>query len=168
MIEPGFCSGNRNEIKKSSKCLCLKYFFLVIDFNCKIWVEATIKSMQQQTYPNVEYIVIDGGSTDDSVAILKKYLTVITHWISEHDAGMYDTTNKGLQMVNGDYIHALNLDDVYYDASITGTGIMNEERKALLHSYGYYQHSFLKRTIWYYLLWIWYKTLNLPYRYKKR
>ena len=64
-------------------------------FNQAEYIEATIRSVLLQGYPNLEYIIIDGGSTDGSVDIIKKYNTWITYWISEPDMGQYDAINKG-------------------------------------------------------------------------
>ena len=69
-------------------------------FNCADYIENTIIKIQNQTYQNIEHIVIDGGSIDNTVEILKKYQDKIT-WISEKDTGMYDAINKGFKMANG-------------------------------------------------------------------
>ena len=66
-----------------------------------------------QTYKNFEYIIIDGGSTDRSVEIIKKYENKIDYWISEKDNGIYDAFNKGMELANGEFIGIINSDDVY-------------------------------------------------------
>jgi glycosyltransferase involved in cell wall biosynthesis len=76
------------------------------------FIEETINSVLSQNYPNLEYIVLDGGSTDGTVEILKKYKNSLT-WISESDNGQIDALNKGLRMASGDVIAYLNSDDVY-------------------------------------------------------
>lgn len=74
-------------------------------------VERTIKSVLSQDYPNIEYIIIDGNSTDGTCDIIKHYKTHLTSFISEDDRGIYDAFNKGLKLANGDFIQYLNADD---------------------------------------------------------
>jgi len=81
-------------------------------FNNKETLEACILSVRAQTYPNVEYIVIDGGSTDGSILVLKKYADKIDHWISESDSGIYSAINKGLALCTGDFYLFLGSDDL--------------------------------------------------------
>ena len=80
-------------------------------FNRADSLEETIKSVLSQKYNNVEYIVIDGGSTDDTVEILKRYNDSIAHWISEPDKGIYDAMNKGIGLAKGDWINFMNCGD---------------------------------------------------------
>lgn len=68
-------------------------------------IEETIKSIVNQTYENIEYIIIDGGSTDGTIDIIKKYENYLAYWISEKDKGISDAFNKGLKVANGDYIN---------------------------------------------------------------
>lgn len=81
-------------------------------YNGALYLEQTIQSVMAQTYQNIEYIVIDGGSTDGTVDILKKYDQAITHWISEKDKGIYDAWNKGLAKATGEWIAFLGADDI--------------------------------------------------------
>ena len=82
-------------------------------------IERTIKSVTSQDYDNVEYIVIDGGSTDGTVDIIQKYEQYISCWISEKDDGIYDAMNKGIDRATGDVIAFLNSDD-WYEENIFG------------------------------------------------
>jgi glycosyltransferase involved in cell wall biosynthesis len=79
------------------------------------YLERTLRSVRAQTYPNVEHIVIDGGSTDGTLELLERYAgTYNLRWISEPDRGMYDAINKGLRMANGEILAYLNSDDLYF------------------------------------------------------
>lgn len=80
-------------------------------FNQGKFIEKSILSVLNQNYPNLEYIIIDGGSSDDTLDIIKKYENRITFWISEKDNGQSHAINKGLQKSSGDIINWLNSDD---------------------------------------------------------
>lgn len=86
-------------------------------FNQGKYLERTILSVLQQNYPNLEYIIIDGGSTDNSVDIIKKYASKITYWISQKDSGQSNALNKGLGKVTGDIVAWINSDD-WYDEGV--------------------------------------------------
>ena len=79
-------------------------------FNQGKFIEETIKSVLSQDYPNIEYIVMDGGSTDSTVEILRKYSDKIK-WVSEPDEGQADAVNKGFKMTKGEILGWLNSDD---------------------------------------------------------
>lgn len=81
-------------------------------FNQAHFIEATIQSVLKQNYPNLEYIIIDGGSTDGSVDIIKKYEKLLTFWISEKDSGQSEALNKGFSKANGEIFAYLNSDDL--------------------------------------------------------
>ncbi len=82
------------------------------NFNQGKYIEETILSVINQGYPNLEYIIIDGGSTDESVEIIKKYAKHLTYWISEPDKGQADAINKGLSYCTGDLFNWINSDDI--------------------------------------------------------
>lgn len=82
-------------------------------FNQARYLERTIKSVVDQNYPNLEYIVIDGGSRDGSVEIIKRYERHLAYWVSEPDAGQADAINKGFRMATGTLVGWQNSDDFY-------------------------------------------------------
>lgn len=90
----------------------MKISLITVTYNSARYLQNTIKSVCQQDYPNIEYIVVDGGSTDETLSIIQQNADCITKWISEKDNGMYDAINKGMQMATGDVIGILNSDDM--------------------------------------------------------
>jgi len=90
-------------------------------YNCVEYIEETIKSVLNQNYKNIEYIIVDGGSNDGTCKIIEKYLKKINIFISEKDEGMYDALNKGFKMATGKYLAWLNADDLYFNNCISKT-----------------------------------------------
>lgn len=86
---------------------------ITVVLNGEKYLEQTIQSVINQTYPNVEYIIIDGGSTDGTLSIIKKYEDKIDYWVSERDKGIYDAFNKGIIVSTGHIIGIINSDDWY-------------------------------------------------------
>ncbi|MBE8232296.1 MAG: glycosyltransferase [Endozoicomonadaceae bacterium] len=82
-------------------------------YNQGCFIEETIRSVLLQNYPNLEYIIIDGASTDETVDIIKKYESWLTYWISEQDSGQSEAINKGLKKAAGEIVGWLNSDDFY-------------------------------------------------------
>ena len=95
-----------------------KITILTASYNAAATIEQTIVSVVYQDYPNLEYIIIDGGSTDGTIDILKKYEKDGLRWISEPDRGLYDALNKGVGMASGEYIEVLGGDDALVDQNI--------------------------------------------------
>ena len=87
------------------------------NFNGGNYIEETILSILGQNYPNLEYIIIDGGSTDNSVEIIKKYESKLAYWVSEPDKGLYDAIQKGFDKSTGEIMAWLNSDDIYHKNS---------------------------------------------------
>ncbi len=92
-----------------------KLSIIVPSYNQGEYIEETLLSIINQDYPGKELIVIDGGSTDNSVDIIKKYEQQITYWVSEKDEGQSHAINKGFELATGDYIAWMNSDDIYYE-----------------------------------------------------
>lgn len=91
-------------------------------FNQGAFLEQTIRSVLDQEYPNLEYIVIDGGSTDGSQEIIQKYESDLAFWCSENDAGHYDGVNKGFSHATGEILAWINSDDLYCPWSLRTAG----------------------------------------------
>lgn len=84
---------------------------ITINYNKREGLEKTIKSVKSQTYPNIQYIVIDGASIDGSVDVIRDYSEYIHYWVSEPDNGIYHAMNKGIEKAKGDYLLFLNSGD---------------------------------------------------------
>ena len=103
--------------KKSLKNSPLITIITAVHNNEK-FLEESILSLHKQNYKNYEHIVIDGGSTDGTLDIIKKYENKIDYWCSEKDEGIYDAFNKGMQLAKGEYIGFLNSDDCFSDNTL--------------------------------------------------
>ncbi|MFT4304766.1 MAG: glycosyltransferase family 2 protein [Candidatus Woesearchaeota archaeon] len=95
-----------------------KISIITVVFNNKKGLERTIKSVINQTYKCYEFIIIDGGSTDGTLDVIKKYSKHITTWVSEKDKGIYDAMNKGIKFAKGEYVYFLNSGDFFCNDSV--------------------------------------------------
>jgi glycosyltransferase involved in cell wall biosynthesis len=127
---------NKNHLKKRSKKIKKKYLkdkiegglrfknlfkkseldkplisIVTVTYNCRNLLERTIKSVLNLSYDNIEFIIVDGGSTDNTLNIIKKYNNYIDFWISQKDSGIYNAMNKGSKFANGDMLFFLNAGD---------------------------------------------------------
>ncbi|MBP5976074.1 glycosyltransferase [Brasilonema sp. CT11] len=91
---------------------------VTVVFNGEKYLEQTIQSVINQSYPNLEYIIIDGGSTDNTLEIIRKYEGQLDYWISEPDLGVYDAMNKGFVCAFGDFINFMNTGDILFSSQI--------------------------------------------------
>ena len=96
----------------------MKITIITASYNNAATIEDTVKSVLSQTYPNIEYIVVDGRSMDGTVDVIRKYEHGISRWVSEPDQGLYFALNKGIEMATGDVIGFLHADDVLYDNNV--------------------------------------------------
>jgi glycosyltransferase involved in cell wall biosynthesis len=96
----------------------MKISIITVCYNSANTLEKTIISVADQTYKEIEYIIVDGNSVDDSVSIIKKYENTISKWISEPDNGLYDAMNKGISMATGDIVGILNSDDTFHSSTV--------------------------------------------------
>lgn len=118
----------------------MKVSIITVCYNSAATIEDTIKSVLGQSYGDIEYILIDGGSTDGTPDIIKKYKNSIATIVSEPDKGMYDAINKGISICTGDIVAILNADDFYIDESVISDVVsrIKEEKADSLYADLYY------------------------------
>lgn len=97
----------------------LKLSIITVTLNSARHLEDTIKSVLSQNYKHFEYIIIDGGSTDGTLDIIRKYEQQLAYWVSEPDRGMYDAMNKGIARATGDIVGIINSDDYYFPGAFS-------------------------------------------------
>jgi len=115
---------------------------ITVVYNGDKYLEETIKSVINQTYDNVEYIIIDGGSTDGTVDIIKKYEQAIDYWVSERDRGIYDAMNKGIDTATGEWINFMNAGDRFYEDCVLEKVFAGNDHKAVDIVYGDYEVNY--------------------------
>lgn len=91
----------------------MKISIITVVYNGEAWIEGCIRSVTEQDHPDVEYLIIDGGSTDRTLQIVEKYRSKIAVVVSEKDKGLYDAMNKGIALAGGEVVGILNADDEY-------------------------------------------------------
>jgi glycosyltransferase involved in cell wall biosynthesis len=116
-------------------------------FNQGKYIEETIRSVLLQNYPNLEYIIIDGGSTDETVEVIKKYEPWLTYWVSEPDRGQSHAINKGLEKCTGEIFNWLNSDDWYMPDTFFEVATRFAKNKALKFVSGYENQIQLDGTV---------------------
>ncbi len=113
---------------------------ITVVYNGARFLEETIKSVLEQTYDNVEYIVIDGGSKDNTLDLIRKYEDAIDYWVSEPDSGIYDAMNKGIELASGDWISFMNVEDCFYNAD-TLSKVFNQPKILMDYDVVYGDHQ---------------------------
>lgn len=116
-----------------------KITIITPSFNQGQFLEATIKSVLDQNYPNLEFMIMDGGSRDNSLAVIEKYQDSLTHWESQKDGGQTHAINKGLARATGDLINWLNSDDLLMPGALKSLANAYKARPNADLFYGDYQ-----------------------------
>jgi len=129
----------------------LKISVVTVCFNAVKDIERTMLSVLNQTYPNIEYIVIDGGSTDGTMDIIRKYADRLAYWVSEPDRGIYDAMNKGILAATGDYINFMNAGDSFHN-EIVIKDVISQIKSDTIIAYGdwcvkYGDYSYTRRPL---------------------
>ncbi len=96
----------------------MKVTIITVTYNSERYLQSCITSVQKQKYPNIEHIIIDGNSDDNTLSIVKRNEESLSAWISEDDKGMYDAINKGMKLATGDIIGVLNSDDMLENSMV--------------------------------------------------
>ena len=118
-----------------------KITIVTVTYNCVSCLEKTIQSCISQDYKNKEYIIIDGGSSDGTVDLIKKYSSSINFWLSESDKGIFDAMNKGIKHSTGDWIVFMNAGDFFYNEQtisrifqedVSGYGVIHGKHAAIV------------------------------------
>lgn len=114
---------------------------ITVCYNAAKTLENTILSVINQTYKNIEYIVVDGASTDGTIDLINKYCEKIACFFSEPDNGIYDAMNKGIKLASGDYVYFLNAGDVLFDADVLRTIAYYLDGKSVYYGDAYTRDS---------------------------
>lgn len=129
-----------NDVNQEESAILPKITIVTPSYNQADFLEETILSIINQKYPNLEYIIIDGGSTDNSVEIIKKYEKHIDYWFSEKDFGQSHAINKGFAKATGAILNWINSDDVLCENALLNIGKAYLSRKndnVIIAGYGY-------------------------------
>lgn len=122
-----------------------KISIITVVYNGAKSIEKTIHSVLNQTYKNIEYIIIDGGSTDNTIDIIKKYEGQFFYWVSEPDKGIYDAMNKGLDAASGEWINFMNCGDSFFNNEVLSNfikrGIQGYPQKSFFYSDFYVENG---------------------------
>ncbi len=125
---------SKNNFKSNKKNPLVSIITVVL--NGEKQIDKTIQSVINQTYDNLEYIIIDGGSTDKTIDIIDKYKNAIDYWISEKDNGLYDAMNKGIDIAKGEWINFMNAGDEFYNYTVLMNLFNNQNHQEAKIIYG--------------------------------
>lgn len=114
----------------------MKVSIITATFNKAGTIEGCIESVLNQSYKDIEFIIVDGGSRDRTMAIIEKHNNKISHWVSEPDKGIYDAFNKGLELASGDVVGFLNADDFYTNDNVIETIVSHMTKYNVDSCYG--------------------------------
>lgn len=122
---------------------------ITVCYNAATNIEETMLSVLNQTYGNVEYIVIDGGSKDGTLEIIKKYTDRLAYWTSEPDNGIYDAMNKGMTKATGEWVNFMNAGDTFVDDEVLNKSFKNKlyDDVDILYGDVVYKYRFGKRMV---------------------
>ncbi|RMG24154.1 MAG: glycosyltransferase [Bacteroidetes bacterium] len=96
----------------------MKVSIITVCYNSAAYIQDCINSVLEQDYPHIEYLIVDGGSEDGTVDLIRSYEQGIARWVSEPDEGIYDAMNKGIGMARGEIVGMLNADDIYAHSGV--------------------------------------------------
>lgn len=117
----------------------MKISIITVTFNSAVTLRDTIQSVLTQSYPNIEYIIVDGASKDNTIDIFKEYESHFNgrmRWISERDKGLYDAMNKGIRMAAGDIVGIINSDDFYHQTDVIAKVVEAFQDRTIQAVYG--------------------------------
>ena len=114
----------------------MKVSIITVCYNSAATIEKTLLSVKSQTYNDIEYIVVDGGSTDSTLKLIENYNSIITKCVSESDKGLYDAMNKGIAIATGEIIGILNSDDAFLNNSVLENVVNFHQSNAIDASVG--------------------------------
>jgi glycosyltransferase involved in cell wall biosynthesis len=114
----------------------LKVSIITVTYNAESFLAQCIQSVHEQSYQDIEYLIVDGGSKDGTLSIIQSNESKITKWVSGKDKGMYDALNKGMQMATGDIIGILNSDDMLFDKAVISNIVATFEHEKTDAVYG--------------------------------
>ncbi len=134
----------------------MKVSLITVTFNSSGTLRDTIESVLSQTYPDIEYIIVDGASKDNTIDTIQEYKPRFSgrlHWVSEPDKGLYDAMNKGIRMATGDVVGIINSDDFYHRTDIIAKVVETFKNKDVQAIYGdvrFVNPNNLDKTVRYY------------------
>lgn len=131
----------------------MKVSIITVTYNSASTLQDTIDSVKSQDYNDLEYIIVDGHSTDGTLELIRKNQSAISKWVSEPDSGLYDAMNKGIQMATGDIVGIINSDDFYHrpdSISKVVAGFEGSQTECVFADIRFVKQDDLEKTVRYY------------------